>query len=267
MPNTQLNTGVTLHYKHHPNPGKETLVFINGLTMDTTAWKQAERHFRSDYATLRYDCRGQGESDKPAGPYTPEQHTHDLIALLDALNITRAHLIGLSNGGLISILAAAQLGHERIQSVSAVDSFVQADALLQIILDSWKNALECGGTTLRFDVATPWVWGQGFLAAFKDEVLAFRDKAAMSDRAAIAALIEGLRGFDNALDALEAYEGPVLALVGEDDVLTPPRHAEQIARHAKRGQLVVLENAGHAAPIERPQDVARIIHNFLKEQL
>ena len=248
----------------------DTVVFLNGLTMDTTAWAAVREYFSDDYRTLVYDARGQGRSSTPVGPYTPEQHASDLLALLahlgdDGHDLGTLHLVGLSNGGLVAMLVAAQLADEpeRVQSVSVIDSFLGVDPMLHTILDSWKSALASGGSALRFDVATPWVWGHSFLNRHHQDVLSFRERAAERDPDVIRYLIDGLLGFGGAHKALRAYEGPLLAAVGQEDILTPLRYSHEIVEWARHGVLVKIDQAGHAAPIERPDAVARVVRGFI----
>lgn len=261
MPHLSLTTDVELYYELRG--AGETLVFVNGLTMDTSSWEPLELHF-TEYQTLRYDCRGQGESSKPAGPYEPEQHSDDLVALLEGLELSKVHLVGLSNGGLISMLTAGRLGAERVKSVTTIDSLLSVDPILKTILLSWRAALLSGGPGLRFDVATPWVWGYRFLGKHLEDVLSFRDLAASADALAVGALIDGAAGFATAREAWRDYQGPSLAIVGEDDLLTPPRYSEEIVAYAFDGRFKLLPEAGHAAPLERPEAVAALIIEFLE---
>ena len=265
MPRTELATGVNLHYELSGPSERETVVFVNGLTMTLASWELLSREFADAYQVLRYDCRGQGESDKPVGPYPPEQHAEDLVGLLDALELKEAHLVGLSNGGLVSMLTAAQLGPKYIKSVTTIDSLLSVDPLLRTILRGWKAALTAGGPGLRFDVATPWVWGHSFLNAHLDEVLAFRELAVASDGDAVGYLIDGAERFESAGDRWQSYAGPSLSVVGEEDLLTPVRYSQEIVKVARQGRLVILEKAGHAAPVERPEAVAKVVRSFLEE--
>lgn len=262
-----LDGGPTLHYLLEGAPTAPAVVFVNGLTMDTTAWRPVAEHL-PDLPLLRYDCRGQGQSDKPDGPYTPERHADDLLALLEHLREPRVRLVGLSNGGLVALLAAARLGPERVTSVALVDSFARVDAMLALILRGWRAALDAGGPALRFDVATPWVWGHAFLDEHHEEVLAFRERAAAADPAPVRHLIEGLLAFhgsDAGLRALRAFHGPLLALVGADDVLTPARYSRECAAAAPDGRFEELPGAGHAAPIERPVALAEALRRFWRD--
>lgn len=269
MPRIRVAADTELFYQQGGIIADEAVVFVNGLTMDTTSWKAVEAGFAETYTTVRYDCRGQGESSKPQGPYAPLQHAADLKALLDALELRKVHLVGLSNGGLVSIMLAGELAlsePERILSVTTIDSFVRVDPMLHVILDSWKAALEAGGSVLRFEVATPWVWGHSFLTKYESEMRAYREKAAAADPAVIGYLIDGLREFTDARKSLRAYEGPLLAVVGQEDILTPLRYSHEIVEWARHGMLVTLDAAGHAAPVERPEAVIRVVRGFIERR-
>ena len=150
--------------------------------------------------------------------------------------------------------------------MTTIDSLLGVDPMLRTVLRSWKAALTAGGSGLRFDVATPWVWGHSFLNEHLDEVLAFRDRAAAAKPETVGYLIDGAEGFDHGGEALKAYNGPLLAMVGEEDLLTPPRYSREIAETARDGRLKVLERAGHAAPIERPAAVAAVLRGFLEHE-
>lgn len=276
-----LPTGVRLHYVLDDASGdadRPAIVFVNGLTMDTKSWTPLvgaiDEASDAGRTTLRYDCRGQGASDAPDEPYTPATHADDLIALLDALSLEAVDLVGLSNGGLVAQLVAGRLGRERIRSLAILDSLGSVDAMMRLLLVGWRRALAAGGPELRFDVATPWVWGAPFLDAHLDDILAFRERAAGADPAAVRNLIDGLLAYGDAcaddpeassLYALARYDGPVRVLVGELDVLTPPRYSREIvaAAHPASGvRLEVLEGLGHAAPIEDPARIAARLARF-----
>jgi 3-oxoadipate enol-lactonase len=259
-----LPTGVSLYaVGGGQGRGGPPVVFVNGLTMDTGAWGPVAERLGARFSVWRYDCRGQGRSAKPEGPYRPEQHRDDLLALLDALGLEHVHLVGLSNGGLVAQLAAAR-APSRVASLAVVDSFARLDAVLSLILHGWLGALQAGGPGLRFDVATPWVWGQAFLAANLNEVLAFREVAEQAEPHAVEGLIAGLATFADGPALLGDYAGPLLAIVGEDDVLTPPRYSREVIAAAGRGECVVLPGVGHAAPVEAPDAVAAALLPLLE---
>ena len=96
----QLEDG-ELHYQIEGPEGAPVLVLSNSLGTDLQMWDAQVASFARSFRVVRYDTRGHGKSLVTQGPYTVEQLGHDVLALLDALNIERAHFCGLSMGGLI----------------------------------------------------------------------------------------------------------------------------------------------------------------------
>lgn len=262
-----LASGIRVRVVQSGNRDGEPVVLINGIFMNTGSWEGLEAALASGYRVIRYDGRGQGESSKPPGPYTVAQHTDDLEALLDGLGLGPVHLAGLSNGAL----AALELAGRRpdlLRSLAILDGFGRVDALMRAVLRSWRAALALGGTGGRFDVATPWVWGPAFLDDHEAWLLGLREEAAAADPRPVLALVEGALAYGEqgreALGALRRYRGPLLTLVGEDDVLSPPRYSLELLRAAGHGRLVLVPRAGHAAPLERPEAVAAELTTFFR---
>ncbi|MBA2668310.1 MAG: alpha/beta fold hydrolase [Trueperaceae bacterium] len=270
-----LSTGVRLHVDARGPADAPGVLLLNGLTMSVASWDPLAERLEAEFRVIRYDMRGQGRSDGPPGPHGPDQHAADLLALVAALghDTSLGHdraralrLVGLSNGGLVAMLAAARLEAERpgtVDSLVVIDSFGRVDAHLRLVLASWRAALDAGGSELRFDVAAPWVWGHAFVARSGASLAAARALASSAPVDRVRSLVDGLAGYEgDAWTPLAALERPVLAICGADDVLTPVRCSAEIVRHARDARLVVLPDAGHGAPVERPDAVAGALRDF-----
>lgn len=260
MPYQQVN-GIELYYEWHGNHNACPLVCINGLLADTTGWLFQLPSWQEQFRVLVYDCRGQGQSEKPAGPYLVEEHVQDLVSLLDALHIQQTHVVGVSNGGTIAVHFAA-LYPERVAYLVLSSTYAQTDRVIHAVLESWRRALDHGGLGLRFDVAVPWVWGPVFLTDSSHLLSTLREKAVQADADAVRALIDGALACDPS-SVVVRVQSPTLVLVGEDDVLTPPRCARMLAGMLPQAELVMLPCAGHALPIERPTVFNALVHAFL----
>ncbi len=263
----EVAPGVRLRARIDAGPaGAPTVVLANGLMMAVEAWQALTDDLVRDHHVVRYDMRGQGSSDDPPGPHRVEANAADLVALVDALELDRFHLVGLSSGAPAAVLAAADLvavHPDRVLSLTSADGFVRLDPHLRLVVGAWLAAHEVGGPAHRFDIATPWVWGQAFLRDHTDAVASWRTAAAVADPRRAHALIAGMAAFDaDAGPALATLRCPVLALHGEDDVMTPARHGRALLAHAVDGRLAIVPEAGHAAPIERPEAVARALRAF-----
>jgi 3-oxoadipate enol-lactonase len=271
MRDVNVSTGVKLRYRLSGPEAGPLLVLVNGLTMDLTVWQDFAARLETDFRILLYDQRGQGGSDKPAGPYLQEQHALDLHALLDALEAAgslpaaaRLHLAGLSNGGSIALLGAGARP-ERFSSVTLLNSYLAADVKLRLALEAWQQAHAQGGTPLRFAITTPWIWGRSFLEQRIGDLEPFRTAPAAIEPHAYQALIKGALAFTSAREALDRYSGPLLAITGDEDVLTPEPYSRAITDAAGRGSVIVVPGCGHAGPLERPDLVAPLLAGFIRE--
>lgn len=290
-----VEPGVQLHLEAKRRDAAERLpvLFANGITMSTDSWNPLGRLLEAERPVARYDMRGQGASDKPAGPYRRERHARDLLAVLADLaerGLTPLHLVGLSNGGYVAqlllawlvepALAPAELTAEErerlaslrpsVAGVALLDSFATVDARLAAAVRAWLGALEWGGAAARFDAALPWVWGPEFLARNAEALADARALAAGQPQAAVRALLEGLLlsyGAEPDLrPALERAGLPLLVAVGADDVLTPARASREILTRFGRNpeRYETIPEAGHASPIENAAGVAALLTPFLR---
>jgi len=259
MPKVGIND-IELFYELRGNPGGPTVVFVNGLLTDTASWSGHLPHFEERYRCLVYDCRGQGQSDKPDHVYETALHTADLAGLVDELEIERAHLVGLSNGGAAALAYAAD-HPQRVLSVAVSGAYAHIDTILRVKLTSWTRAMEAGGSPLRFDVAVPWVWGGGFLEQNYERLLYFREKGVNMPIEWAMNLIKGAMVHD-IRDKLGTIEAPTLVVVGEEDVLTPPKLSRYIAEQVPRGELCVMPGLGHASALEDVEGFSRLVLDF-----
>src|SRR5437868_14276993 len=117
--------GISINYQIDGADGAPWLVWSNSLATDLTMWEQQAREFGRAFRVLRYDQRGHGGSDAPAGRYSFDLMIADAIALMDALAIRKAHLAGLSMGGA-SALGLAEQHPERLDKVIVCDSPCQS---------------------------------------------------------------------------------------------------------------------------------------------
>ncbi|WP_018111600.1 alpha/beta fold hydrolase [Thermus igniterrae] len=240
------------------------VVLLNGLFQRLESWDPVVPHL-GGYTLLRYDMRGQGESEAPEGAYTPEVHAQDLLGLLEGLGWEEAALVGLSNGGVVA-LNLALLAPRRVRALALACTTPYLDAALRAKAESWLHALKTGGTPLRLRVALPWVYGAGFLNAHP-ELLAPEGLQSLASQApterAQEGLLLGFLGLEDLRPRLKALRLPALVLYGEEDLLFPRPYAQALAE-ALGARLQALPT-GHAAPLEDPLAFTRAVRSFLEE--
>ncbi|WP_027881716.1 alpha/beta fold hydrolase [Meiothermus rufus] len=241
------------------------LVLANGIFQRTEAWDGLLPYLEG-FRVLRYDMRGQGQSQVPPKPYTPEVHADDLAALLQALGLEDYTLLGLSNGGVVAQVYATRQP-SGLQRLILLCTTPRLDPLLRAKVESWRWALEEGGTLGRLQVALPWVWGRAYLEAHPEltsqEALA-QMLASAPGLEAQHNLLEGFLALEDLRPRLAQIHTPTLVLSGEEDLLFPPRYGQEIAQAMPNAHFRVLPQVGHVAPLENPALLAAEIRSFME---
>src|SRR6266550_5089471 len=98
--------GIAFNCQIDGREGAPWVMFSNSLMTDFSMWDEQATALKDSFRILRYDQRGHGATDAPAGPYTLDMLAEDVIGLLDALKIARTHFVGLSMGGMTAVLLA-----------------------------------------------------------------------------------------------------------------------------------------------------------------
>ena len=162
LPN-QVANGVSLYYER-AGKGEETIVFLNGIGMTVSMWAPYVCRFSDRYQTLCHDFRGQLMSEKPEGPYSMELHAQDVIALLDALGIEKAHWVGTSYGSEVAQILACTYP-DRTRTLSVVTGVSELDTMLRTTALTWQSAAQSGDGVAFFRALLPWTYSPAYIEA------------------------------------------------------------------------------------------------------
>ena len=235
------------------------IVFLHGVGSDKSVWRPQLDHFGASRRAVAFDYPGYGESEFVEGA-SREDFAASILAGMDALHIDRAHVCGLSLGGVIAIAVHAA-AKDRCASLVIADSFaVHPDG--QGIYD--RSVAASRSMTMRAlaEARTGLLLGSAAPAGLRHEVI---DTMARIDPAAYrvgaaAVWLADQRGRATAIDV------PTLILVGEEDGITPPALSEELQRLIPGSRLQRIAAAGHLANAEQPQAFNFAIEYFFSEQ-
>jgi 3-oxoadipate enol-lactonase len=261
MPFIEAN-GVSIYYEWHGEPDAPVLVLSNGILMNAAAsWIPQTAAFAGPFHVLQYDCRGQGQSDHPEEPYSMGQHADDLEALLGALGVRRAHVLGISYGGEVS-QAFALRHRERVLSLVLADTVSEVGPELRLIVEGGKAAASSGDPDLLYLVTAPWNFSPAFMERRAALLAAARDRYRMLDLPAVARLCDAFLDVNFSSQLLQ-LDVPACVIVGDHDLLKGPRYAHVLHRALRGSRLHVLAGAGHAASWEAADEFNRVVLDFL----
>lgn len=258
---TQIDIdGVRLHHRVEGRDHGPALLLSNSLGTDLHLWDRQLDTFRSAFRVIRYDGRGQGRSDSPSGVYTIEELGSDALWLLDSLGIDRAHVCGLSLGGLVAQWLA-------VHHPDRIDRLVLAATAPRIgTPDRWQervDAVRAGGMAAVADHVVQTVFfSPGFAEREPEVVEAAKATLLATDPEGYIGSCLALRDTD--LHGLVAsIRAPTLVLVGADDPSTPVEEARTLSERIENSRLVVIPNAAHLCNVEQPAPFAREVVRFL----
>jgi 3-oxoadipate enol-lactonase len=247
---------------HHVVTGPEdapVVVLSNSLGSTLSMWDaQADelaRHFR----VVRYDTRGHGGSPVPEGPYDIDDLADDVVGLLDALGVERAHVVGLSLGGMTGMRLAAR-------NPERVDRLVVLCTGAHLTPSSgWHDRAatvrEHGSPAVAEAVVARW-FTPAYLEAHPEVRAASEAVVAATPAEGYASCCEVIAAMDLRAD-LAAIAAPTLAIAGADDPATPPPHLEAIAEGVQDGRLLVVPDSAHLANAQQPATITPAIIEHL----
>lgn len=249
------------------------VVFLNGIMSPLESWQlQAEMVQKMGFSTLQYDYRGQWYSEVTPGPYSMQTHADDLLALLQALDIRQAHLVGTSYGGMNSMNFASQ--HPDIPlSLMLIATTARIGTLAQSILDNWHSLCLKNDIEGLFRAFVPDLYSKNYLTANPDlvaqrlvtlegalrELPDFCTGQAILNRAQFPLLADG-----SLLERLKKIRCRALVVAAEEDRLYPPSDSAAIAAHIPDSQSLILGGAGHAAVVEQPALINLLLAGHLR---
>jgi 3-oxoadipate enol-lactonase len=253
--------GITFNCQIDGPEGAPWLVFSNSLATNLTMWDPQAADLKRSFRLLRYDQRGHGGTEAPAGRYTYAALVADAVALFDALGIARAHFCGLSMGGATA-LGLAELHPGRIDRAIVCDSPAMSTP---VSARQWEERIEAaqkGGMEAMVE-STMVRW-------FPPEIQAARPPHLDAVRAMIRTTpVNGFIGCSAALGdhdyntMVATVTRPVLFIAGSKDGVTPAAMKDMSAR-LKGSHYVELEGAGHISNLDRPAEFTKAVREFLE---
>jgi pimeloyl-ACP methyl ester carboxylesterase len=245
--------------------GEVPLVLVMGFGGDHLAWGLQTPAFAANHRVILFDNRGVGQSDAPDVAYTTAMMADDTVGLLDALGIGRAHVCGVSMGGMIAQEVA--LRHPgRVATLQLHATLGRPDAHMRALTAAWRALRPAVGREDWMRALALWL----FAPCTYEERPEFVDAAVQN--AVMNPHPQSLTGFlrqgdavlsHDTLDRLAQIRCPTLVSVAEHDILVPPRFSHELVRRLVGAEFKTIAGAGHAYMWERPDSFNTMCLDFL----
>ena len=259
-----MPTAAGLYYEEHGPTGAPVVLLSSGLGGSAGYWRPNIALLAERYRVIAYDQRGTGRSERViAGDLTVQRMADDVLALLDALAIERATLVGHALGGLIG-LALAIVAPRRLDRLVLVNAWDRLDPHTARCFDTRLALLRDSGPRAYLHAQPLFLYPPQWISdhhealqAEEEEMLAHFPGPEMMQRRIAAA-----RRFSPG-DALAAITVPSLVIASEDDMLVPPSRSARLAEALPRATLARVPAGGHACNVTYPDHFSAALIDWL----
>ena len=239
------------------------MVLLHPFPANHELWLPAAQALTSRYRVILPDMRGHGDSGLGEGPATMEKHAADIARVMDDAKVRRAPLVGNSIGGY-AIFEFWRRYPGRASALVLCNTKAQADTpqaqagRLQAAADVMKS-----GTESFFQSMLGKLVGATTHSTRPDLVdgaLRMMRKMSPED---VAMVQRGMAERPDSVETLKTIDVPTLIVTGDEDTLTGMADAELMRRNIRGSEMKVISKAGHYSPWERPEEVGKLVRQFL----
>lgn len=242
------------------------VVFLHAFPLNRTMWDPQVTALVTESRCIPIDFRGLGES-LCLGPYTMQRYADDVVGVLDALRIERAVIAGLSMGGYVAF-ELWRRHRDRVRALVLADTRAAADTVdgaerrRELI-----EVAEAEGSTAIANLQISGLVGKTTRDRRPDLYDAIHRMMAQSPVDGIVGGLEAMMGRPDSTETCATIDVPTLIVVGDEDVITPPKEARRLAELIRGSRLEILKGAGHLSNLERPAAFNTVMSEFLASLL
>lgn len=242
----------------------EVVLFLHGIGGNRHNWDGQLAHFGSSFRAVSMDFRGYGDSDGIDDGFEFADFASDPLRVLDALEADRAHVVGLSMGGLVAQALYAR-APERVASLSLVACRSAAEPLLpsarrEAFIRERLEPLRTGGSDALAESLAPSLIGKRASGHARDQVMASLRKVRPESYFRI---MEARMRIAPFLD-LARIAVPVLVVGSDEDTVAPLEQMQQLASSIPGARLAAIHGAGHLINLEQPEEFNHVLTEFLR---
>jgi 3-oxoadipate enol-lactonase len=253
--------GIAINYVLEGPAGAPVVTLAHPLAARLDVWDAQACALRERYRVLRYDARGHGGSELPAGAYTLDQMAADAIGLLDALGVASTHFVGLSMGGCVGMTAALAYP-DRVASLVLADTTSRYAPQQAAMWDERIRTAEAQGMEPLIEPTMKIWFTERFRDAHQPAVDRVRAMLRETDTRGYVGAIRAIAGV-NLTDAIAGIRCPTLVIVGRDDPGTTVEMAETMRDRIPGAELAVLPGAAHCSCVEAAGAFTDAVTRFL----
>ena len=256
MPRVLTSSGISIGYIEAGSGDATPIVFLHGVGSDKSVWHPQLDHFAKSRRAIAFDYPGYGDSDPAPDGTTRDDYAEAMHSAMHALDVDRAHVCGLSLGGVVAI-ALCHAVPNHCASLILADTFAVHPEAEGIYQRGIAGSTDLPGMAeARVDV----------LIAQPADPAVRREVVETMSRIDPAAYRTGAKAvwLADQRDRAAAIRVPTLIVCGTEDVPTPPALSDELHKMIAGSQLSMIPSAGHLTNLEQPGAFNRLVEDFIR---
>ena len=256
MPRVSTTAGHSLGYVESGSGDAMPIVFLHGVGSDKSVWRPQLTHFGNERRSLAFDYPGYGDSDPAPDGTNRDDYAAAILSAMRGLGVERAHICGLSLGGVVAIAMYA-VGPGRCASLILADTFAvhpQGRAIYERSLAGSRDLGTMAEARVDVLLAEP---------ADRDVRREVVETMSRIDPAAYRIGAEAVWLADQR-DRAQAIDAPALILCGDQDLITPVDLSKELVDLIPDARMQVIAGAGHLTNLEKPREFNRAVEGFIR---
>ena len=256
-----------LSYNNHGPENAPVIIFIHGFPLNKSMWDKQLEELKKYYRVIAYDIRGHGNSEAGHGEFSIDVFVHELIGLMDTLQLGKVTLCGLSMGGYIALKAVEEFP-DRFEALVLSDTQCIADsaeakAKRMMAIEKIKQQ----GMENYADESIKNLFAAESFSTKKEEIAAVREMIVNTSGKSIFNTLHALADRKETCSHLHNIKIPVLIMVGREDKITPLTSAYMMHDKIQFAAICIIEHAGHLSNMENPEEFNYQLKIFLKNNI
>ncbi|EOZ99759.1 Beta-ketoadipate enol-lactone hydrolase [Indibacter alkaliphilus LW1] len=264
MPHIQLNN-VKIFYQKE-GVGTEVILFSHGLLWSHKMFEEQIKHLSKTHTVIAYDHRGQGQSEVTAGSYDMDLLTLDALELINKLVGKSVHFVGLSMGGFVGMRLASRYP-DKIKSLILLETSANSEPVENLPKYKFLNGVvkwfgvvpTVAKSVMKIMFAESWLENPENKQAYKKWI-----KELQGNKKTITKSVEAVIYRKGVEEEIRNIKCPTMVVVGDEDIATKPEKAKFIQMSIPNAELHMLPGAGHSSSIEKPEEINRLISDWMQ---
>lgn len=258
-----MSDGATVSYHDWGSADSDPVVLVQGLGASARGWALQHGPFARRHRVIALDNRGTGRSSIPEEGFSLFDMADDVVAVMDDAGVDRAHVVGVSMGGIVAQILGVMHASRVSTLTLACTACRHADWRRDVLSDA-ASAVRARGIGALADEVLPWLVGPRVRRRFGLWLDVFARVLLQGDPEGFIRQVEAVLAMpDDFRWQLERVTAPTLVLAGSQDLLTPVGDSEEIVEMVEHAEFTVISGAAHGAMAEAPHAFNRAVLEFL----